>query len=276
MMEQQRTFEQIEEHYKIEKRLADRLRNSSRQERQHLYTSLYDELFQRVPQHPQLIQKTSLRETRARVDYEMRNLRPFLDREATFLEVGPGDCALSLEVAKHVHKVYAVDVSSEITKDLNPPPNFELVLSNGASIPVPAHSIDVVYSNQLMEHLHPDDAVEQLDNIYTALAPGGIYLCITPSRLSGPHDISRYFDPVATGFHLKEYTVTELYHLFKQVGFSKLRAYVRIKTMYLSLPTFPIRCCERLLDLLPYAARKSLASRLPLAPFLGVQLVGTK
>ena len=37
MMKQQRTFEQIEEHYKIEKRLADRLRNSSRQERQHLY-----------------------------------------------------------------------------------------------------------------------------------------------------------------------------------------------------------------------------------------------
>ena len=61
-----------------------------------------------------------------------------------------------------------------------------------------------------MEHLHPDDALEQLQNIYSALVPGGIYLCITPNRLSGPQDVSRDFDMVATGFHLKEYTISEL------------------------------------------------------------------
>ena len=61
--------------------------------------------------------------------------------------------------------------------------NFELIISDGISIPVPAGSIDFAYSNQLMEHLHPDDAESQLENVFTALRPGGAYLCITPNRL---------------------------------------------------------------------------------------------
>ena len=39
-----------------------------------------------------------------------------------------------------------------------------------------------------------------LANLYRALKPGAVYVCITPNRLSGPHDISLYFDSVATGF----------------------------------------------------------------------------
>ena len=117
---------------------------------------------------------------------------------------------MSLEMARLVKQVYAIDVSKEMTKGLVFPANFHLILSDGIGIPVPANSIDVAYSNNLVEHLHPDDAVEQLRNIHQALAPGGVYICVTPNRLKGPHDVSKYFDTVATGFHLKEYTVSEL------------------------------------------------------------------
>ena len=45
-------------------------------------------------------------------------------------------------------------------------------------------------------------------------APGpdgvGVYICITPNRVSGPHDVSRGFDEVATGFHMHEYTGREI------------------------------------------------------------------
>ena len=226
-----RTSAQIKEHYEIEKELAAKLRNATRQQRQSLYTSLYNELFQKVPSHPQLTQKSSPEITAAAVSLQMKFLRRFLNKETTFLEIGPGDCALSLEAAKHVKQVYAVDVSNEITKGLTPPPNFQLILSDGCSINVPPNSVNVAYSNQLMEHLHPDDAFEQLQNIYNVLAPGGIYLCITVNRLSGPHDISVYFDPVATGFHLKEYTTSEINKLFKKVGFSKVNAYTGAKEL---------------------------------------------
>ena len=53
----QRTPEQIREHYEIEKKLASQLRDATREERRSLYSSLYDELFRRVPSHPQLTDK---------------------------------------------------------------------------------------------------------------------------------------------------------------------------------------------------------------------------
>jgi SAM-dependent methyltransferase len=276
MKRNQRTPDEIREHYEIEKRLANRLRNSTAEERQTLYTSLYDELFRSVHHHPQLTIKSSPEESIRKVAYEIRHLQPFLTRETTFLEIGPGDCALSFEVAKRVKTIYAVDVSEEITKNVSYPPNFKLILSDGASIPVPAGSVDVAYSNQLMEHLHPDDALNQLHNIYNALAPGGIYICVTPNRLNGPHDVSMYFDTVATGFHLKEYTVTELSHLFQTSGFSKMRVLVSIKNIRVFLPVLPVKICEEMLSLFPHSFRKLLASSWPIAKLLGIRLVGTK
>lgn len=210
-----RTLAQIREHYEIEKELANKLRNSLREERKSLYGTLYDELFQRVPLHPQLTQKQSAQDMLKEAKHQLSFLRRFLEKEAIFLEIGPGDCALSFAVADRVKKVYGTDVSAEITKNLECPRNFELILSDGSSIPLPANSVNVVYSNQLMEHLHPDDAVEQLTHIYRVLAKQGKYVCVTPNRLSGPHDVSGYFDKVATGFHLKEYTHRDLSDLFK-------------------------------------------------------------
>lgn len=273
---EKRTLEQLREHYEIEKELANRLRNASRKERQYLYTALYDELYGKVFHHPQLTQKTDSKFQVVRVSREMGLLKRFLKPESTFLEVGSGDCGLSLEVSGHVRKAFAVDVSKEITKGIIFPHNFELIISDGCSISVPKNSITVVYSNQLMEHLHPDDAFDQLRNIYMALTHGGKYICITPNRLSGPHDISMYFDKVATGFHLKEYTVTELCGLFHRVGFSKISAYRGGKGIYMKLPLFLVKLCEKLLSLLPYSLRRGIANTLPFRALLGVTIVGTK
>jgi hypothetical protein len=94
-----------------------------------------------------------------------------------------------------------------------------------------------------MEHLHAEDAIEQLQNIYTALAPGGSHICVTPNKWTGPHDISRYFDDEATGFHMRQYTASELHSLFIEVGFSKIRLCVGGKGKYLTCPSLlPIRC----------------------------------
>ena len=273
------TIEQIKDHYEIEKELASRLRNSTREERQQLYTSVYDELFKRVPYHPQLTQKLSPEDSARFVALSMQFLRRFLNPNSIFLEVGPGDCSLSLEVAKHVRKVYAVDVSNEITKGLNFPQNFELVISDGVSIPVTENSINIVYSDQLMEHLHPDDAIDQLQNIYKVLIPGGLYICSTPNQLSGPHDVSMCFDEVATGFHLKEYLVNELYNLFHQAGFSKISLYKSYKQISVKIPLLPItvfmlKRCEEIISRLPFPFRKKIANLLIL--FRGMTVVGTK
>jgi len=175
-----------------------------------------------------------------------------------------------------VKKVYAVDVSLEITGTALMPSNFQLVLSDGTSIPVPENSVDVVYSNQLMEHLHPDDALEQLQNIYRVLRQGGIYICSTPHRLRGPHDISKYFDDIAQGLHLKEYTISELYHLFKTAGFIKQRYYLLIKKIRLILPIAPFRIFEQIVEILPTSFTKPFMSSSLMSVILGIRMVATK
>lgn len=274
-----RPSEQLEEHYQVEKRLAEQLRNANKAERKGLYTSLYDQLYTRVTHVPKLKRKADPEATAWVVAQRLQLLSQYLKPDLTFLEIGPGDCSLSVKISRQVKQVYALDVSNEITKNLDMPDNFELIISDGCNVPVPAETVQLAYSHQLMEHLHPEDAEEQLSGIYQAIAPGGKYICITPNRLSGPHDISRYFDDVATGFHLKEYTVSEIYQLFKQVGFSKV-VWVKNKgkitlRFSLSFATIPfIKGLEWGLDRLPFALRRKVANT-PLL-FRGMTIIGTK
>ena len=271
-----RSFERVKDHYLIEKELAARLRLAGKKERRHLYTTVYDELFRRVPDHPQLVLKRDTEARRREVLERLGLLGNYLHADATYLEIGPGDCALAIEAARRVQKVFAVDVSREIAAGVRLLSNLELVISDGCSIPVPVSSIDVAYSDQLMEHLHPDDAAEQLANIYRALKPGGVYLCITPNRWSGPHDISRYFDEIATGFHLREYTVSELTRMLRGAGFGRLRVLVGGGGSHIPVPVASVKILEQLLGLLPSRFGRTLARRLPLRVILGAKLVARK
>jgi SAM-dependent methyltransferase len=268
--------EALIEHYKIEKSLAKRLRDASREERLGLYSSVYDELFKRVPYHLQLMRKKDAELQAVKVAQQMKLLLRFLRSDLTFLEIGPGDCSLSFEVSKYVKKVYAIDVSTEITKNKATPKNFELIISDGLSIPVSDNSVDLAYSKDLVEHLHPDDFREQLSILFRKLASNGLYVCITPNRISGPHDISKYFDAVATGFHLKEYTVSELSQIMVQSGFSKIETYIGGEGLYLKFPTVLLRAFENILLILPRSIRKILSNTLPGMALLGITLIARK
>ncbi len=271
-----RSYEELREHYVIERELANRLRSSSRAERATLYGELYDELFRRVPLHPQLTRKADPAQLAREVAQQVRLLKPLLRPEGTFLEIGAGDCAVSLAVAKQVRKVYALDVSTIITACSDLPRNVEVVISDGASVRVPPASVDVAYSNQLMEHLHEEDALDQVRNIYDALAPGGVYVCVTPNRLSGPHDVSRYFSDVATGFHLKEYTICELRRLFGSAGFSKVETIIGGRGWYLRTSALPIEIFEKLLATLPPSARRMSAKSFLCTAIIGARVLATK
>jgi SAM-dependent methyltransferase len=273
---EQRTPARLRQHYEVERELADRLRRATREQRRSLYRSVYNELYQRVPDHPQLTRKSSPELTRLAVAPLQRLLQAYLRPETTFLEIGPGDCALSIAVAPRVRQVYGLDVSEEITHRTSLPSNFELILSDGTSVPLLPDSVDVALSNQLMEHLHPDDALEQLRGIWRALRPGGVYICITPNRLTGPHDISRYFDPVATGFHLKEYTVGELSRLFREVGFRTVRTLLGGRGVFVAMPAGPVSASEAVLQLMLPKVQRAIGLTLPCRALLGIRLVATK
>jgi SAM-dependent methyltransferase len=274
-----RSAEQVREHYLIERELAEQLRRASRAERPRLYREVYDELFRRVPSHPQLLAARDPRhaERRSRsVERELRFLRPYLGARRAFMEIGAGDCALSLRAAALAGRVYAVDVSEQISRGAGRPDNFQLLLTEGSRIPLADGAVDVAYSNQLMEHLHPEDALEQLREIRRSLAPGGTYLCITPNRLYGPRDVSAHFDAVARGLHLREYTARELRRLALEAGFSEVRFYAGGRGRFARLPYAPLALLEALLEALPCRLRKRLADNPPARAVLGLRVAAVK
>jgi SAM-dependent methyltransferase len=271
-----RTPERLHAHYRVERRLADRLRAArDATERRAIFATMYDELFREVPDHPRLLARGGSAEERERdIGWDMAQLKPFLKPGCTFLDVGAGDCALSRRVCGIAGQVYAVDISDQSLEPL--PPNVALVLTDGQSVDVPAGSVDLAFSDQLMEHLHPEDAREQLRNIHRALKPGGVYFCITPNSLYGPSDISAHFDDVARGFHLKEYTLREIRAIFAEAGFPRTRVYVGARGWFLRCPGVLLEALESALEALPAKARRRVAGHKAFRALLGLRVAATK
>jgi SAM-dependent methyltransferase len=267
-----RSAAEIRAHYEVERELADRLRSATRSERRTLYSALYDELFQRVGSHPQL-QRTDGISERAP---QLRLIERYLETDSVFLEIGAGDCSLALAVADRVQRVYAIEVSAEITAKVPRRENLDVIMTDGLSIPVRPASVTLAYSNQVLEHLHPDDAFDHVRQVYTALAPGGRYICVTPNRLTGPHDISKYFDTNATGFHLREYTATELACVLRSAGFECAEAWTTRKGISLRIPWPAVSLTECVIERLPHKKRRRVGNTLPLRVFLQCYVVGLK
>ena len=274
-----RTIGQLRFHYEVEKKLATRLREAKREDRRRMYGQLYNELYTQVSDHP-LLQRKALSAEQLQhhqgIQSQLRFLRRFVKPGSVFLEIGAGSCLVSMEVAKRVKRVIAVDVSEEITRRDDVPSNLELRIFEGVEVPVEAGTVDIAYSHQVMEHVHPEDAFEQLRTIHRSLAPGGAYVCIVPNRISGPHDISRHFDEVATGFHMKEYTTAELALLLRRSGFRRIRSYAGARGHYFAVPQWFLIALESLLDTMPFRIRVNIGRRIPARQLLEIRMAGWK
>lgn len=258
--------------YELEKVLARQLMSAFREERRSLYTLVYDTLYTAYPDiHKRIPQRNA-----ASLRYLLQFMKRFAKKDYAVLEIGPGDCSLSFALAAQVRTVYGVDVSEVVTRHSETPENFHLLLSDGTSIPAEPGTVDVAISNQLMEHLHPDDAFDQLSNIYRCLKAGGAYVCITPNRINGPHDIAKLFSDKTQCLHLKEYSATELRHLFRQVGFSRIRLYAGGKGVYVRIPVAVVTVIESALGGLPRRLERKLGNSALFKPLLGIRIVGIK
>ena len=194
-----------------------------------------------------------------------------LTPETDFLEVAPGDCRFAFEVAKRARKVFGADISDQ-SGVAEKPANFELILYDGKSFEFPDECIDVAFSYQFLEHIHPDEVPDHFRMIHRALRPGGKYILDTPHRFSGPHDISRYFSDTPEGFHLKEWTHRELSTVAREAGFKKV-AVARESLARLGRPGWhALLALEALLQFVPHKLRRSLFGRL----LSSVSLVCTK
>ncbi|HBE42571.1 MAG TPA: class I SAM-dependent methyltransferase [Bacteroidales bacterium] len=258
-----RSYDQLLNHYNIEKALAEKLKNSDRETRRHIFASMYDELFSKVPDHPRLTQRSSDRVTAITNKVKASIIDRFIDKLSTYVEFAPGDCRFAIETAKKVNEVFGIDISDQRNPADIFPQNFKLIIYDGYSIPeLKENTIDIVFSYQLIEHLHPEDTKLHFELVNKILKPGGRYVFQTPHALSGPYDISMFFSDEPEGFHLKEWKYSEIKSLVKETGYSSFQTRWSAGGFDFQLPYLYFFSCESLLRSFPKPRIKKVAKRL--------------
>ncbi|MEM6793726.1 MAG: class I SAM-dependent methyltransferase [Acidobacteriota bacterium] len=260
--------EELEHRYRLEKRLADRLRLAAPGERSAVYAEVYSE----YARHAEGAEVDA-----GSLELQTALLTPWLDERTVFAEVGAGSGVLARRVAaagpgRRVLAIEAVPGESGGA--------VEWLAHDETGSRIASQTVDVAYSCHVLEHLHPEDAPDHFREVLRWLRPSAPYLMVTPNRLCGPHDISGYFSDRPEGFHLREYTHGELAAVARRAGFSRISALGRSG---LPAPLWRASLAERALEAAGPSLRRWLfdrfppiAQRAPLRPLEQVALAAFK
>src|SRR5207247_2508497 len=125
-----------------------------------------------------------LKRAQARAAGHRRSASPRL------FEVGYGSGAMLAEVARAGFDVAGVEVSSYMQEQAAtrlPEHADSLLLGDFLSLDLwPWQGCHVVYWNDVLEHIHPDESLAFLRKIHELLAPGGVLVTITPNWHTRP------------------------------------------------------------------------------------------
>jgi SAM-dependent methyltransferase len=255
------TSAELRERHAVERELARRLLDAPAEDRRRLYGEVYAERSRRMPEHPLVARARSAAAGREAALPAARLLHHWTTASSHTLEIGAGDGEVAIMLAREVAVAVALDVSGELYSNVRQPGAL-LAQFDGFAVPLASSSIDIAYSSQVLEHLHPDDAIAQTAEVRRCLRSGGRYICVTPSAATGPHDVSRGFDDHPTGLHLHEWTLPQLASLMRVAGFARSRIVVSWHGYVLSplLPVAPFALFERWVARLPRSLRQRLAS----------------
>lgn len=180
-------------------------------------------------------------------------------------EIGYGCGALLAEVAAAGYEVAGIEVSSSMRAQalqINPREAHEQLLLGDfleQDMRPLTGQFDLVYWNDVFEHIPPDEIRDYLAHVSSLIRPGGTLLTITPNWHERPSDVTSDFCPPRTparGLHLKEYSLGEVTSLLREAGFSRIEtpAVVLPHKIYLGLGGLAAvkRLCEPVLEYLPF------------------------
>ena len=267
-----RSADRLIAHYAIETVLAEKLRRSSPESRNRTYREVYGELLAKVIDHPRHTRANDKRRTD--ITKLVRLVTRFMSPKEQVLEIGAGDAELSRRICELGHNVVAVDVDDTF---ISTQTDFHYLLSDGVSLPLPDQTISFAISHQLLEHIHPDDTQAHLSEVFRILDVGGRYLVMTPNRVSGPHDVSRYFDHQARGTHLREFDAKMIRDCLRAVGFKRFEFYAtRGGYIFFSMPYWMAHAFDRLFSLVPSTLHTAIVRNKATRTVLGLTVVAYK
>jgi len=200
----------------LEFALSNLISTSSKKERNEAYRKAYQKLHTfllSVSRGNHLYQGSNLH----RAFWRQKFISRFVGKNQRILEVGCGEGLLSLLLARSSNVVTGIDISDICVALANKNKlrfaikNADFLIMSATQIDFPSDSFDWVISVDVLEHLHPDDALDHLHEAARVLKKQGKYLLLTPNASAGKH---------AGDLHLKEYNLKELERLFSVTGFT--------------------------------------------------------
>lgn len=243
-----RSYDQVLNHYLVEKALATKLKAADKKSRKEIYSSMYDELFTKVPDHPRLTKRSDENESRKKVGHRMAFIKRFLKQNEVFVEFASGDGRLLKDAAGYCNQAIGVDISDQRDENEHFPDNVSVIVYDGYDLSkLTDESVDFVFSDQLIEHLHDEDVEHHFTTVKRILKKGGAYAFRTPHAFCGPHDVSQYFSDYPECFHLKEWRFNDV-KAIERIGFSRVKYYWSAKNIHVRMPRFYFSILESLLE----------------------------
>lgn len=269
------TEEMVLRHWDLEKSLTREILESSKEDRWEVVERCYTRLYNELPWLNQAVNSQAKEPPAERFSLWTKLIGPPPKR---VYEIGSGKSQLITYLAECGYECKGTEITRERGKvwasDL---PNISWGSSDGIHLhKFESDRWDVVISNHVIEHMHPDDVLDHFKGVRVILSKGGRYIFSVPHRATGPHDVSAVFKcDRSAGMHLKEYTHTELASMLRKAGFGRIssplimpqkmrralgfRPLIGISTAYLAY----LKVAEIIIGLVPtQRLRRFLANRL--------------
>lgn len=275
------TEEMILKHWELEKLLTQRLLKTTSENRWEIFEQCYNMLYKELSWLNKYVD-TARNNTSKNYETWVHLIgKP----PKKIYEIGSGKGELISYLANCGYECRATEITRERGEKFIPDTsNLTWDISDGVHLDkfTSKDYYDVVISNQVIEHLHPDDVSDHFKNVYRILTNNGRYIFSTPHCYLGPADVSRVFKyekPIC--MHLKEYTYKEIKELLDCAGFQNVRAVLKLpqkvsKILRIKVAPKPSKIyfaylilVERLISFLPFLSfRRKLAnlSRIILFP----------
>jgi SAM-dependent methyltransferase len=212
------------EQFQFERELRARILLSPAAARQAVISQAYGELFERFPDHAVFLNTAERRREMGRLAAGM--IAPLARPGWRVLEIGCGR-GDALEALAHAGLTcVGIEPSRHMIDVCGERSLVTVVYGTADRLEFPPESFDLLFSQQVLEHLHPDDVPVHFREAWRVLRPGGVLAIETPNRRTGPQDISRGFTRTAEGLHLKEWSFRELIREYRNAGFVRPRGIV--------------------------------------------------
>ena len=148
-----------------------------------------------------------------------------------FLEIGYAAGVLLERIGRAGFPAVGIEVSQAMWKEAcrRMGPAAAKSLHRGEFLrfefPPSQRPFSLVYWNDVLEHVPPDEALAYLRRAHDLLVPGGALVTISPNWHIRPSDVTCAFcapRTEAAGVHLKEYTLREVTRLLRAAGFGRV------------------------------------------------------